>query len=99
MRKEGVLIVPESGHFAFEIEGILKDRGVDCMVIPTPKVLSGECGVSLLVKSELLDEIGHLLEDVRRDMIKGVYLMPGFETLVAERGENELVFGEEKKVI
>ena len=84
MRREGVLIVPESGHYAFEIESILKDRGVDCMVIPTPKVLSGECGVSLLVNSVFLNDVGSLLENVRQDMIRGVYLMPEFVPVIVK---------------
>ena len=76
MKREGVLIVPQSGHYAFEIEEILKGRGVECMVIPTPKNISRECGVSLLAKRELLDKVVTLLNDVDWNMIKGVYLMP-----------------------
>ncbi len=79
MKREGVLIVPKSGHYAFEIENALKDKGVECLVIPTPKVVSSECGVSLLISKGFLKEGISVIEERCQDKVSGVYLMP--ETL------------------
>ncbi len=76
MKKEGVLIVPKNGHYAFEIEARLKGRGVSCMVIPTPKDLSSECGVSLLVSRGFLHKGVSLLEEECGGMLSGIYLVP-----------------------
>ncbi len=76
MQKEGVLIVPKSSHHAFELERLLGQAGIGCMVIPTPKTLSGECGVSLLVDERFLEEAASVLQSEWQDTLQGIYLMP-----------------------
>ncbi len=76
MKREGVLIVPKSGHYAFELEARLKEVGVSCMVIPTPKEISSECGVSLLVNRGFLHKGVSMLNDGCEEMLRGLYLLP-----------------------
>jgi hypothetical protein len=76
MQGDGILIVPKSSHYAFELERLLGGEGISCMVIPTPKAISGECGVSLLLKREFLSDLHDVLDKCDGKLIKSIYLMP-----------------------
>ena len=81
MQKDGVLIVPRSSHHAFELERLLGQAGIRCMVVPTPKALSGDCGVSLLVAQELGERAASMLQSGWQERLQGLYLMPDLTPL------------------
>ena len=52
MDREAGLIVFDSTNMALKAERALKDAGIPCAVIPTPREITAECGIALLVRRE-----------------------------------------------
>jgi Protein of unknown function (DUF3343) len=46
------LVTFESTNLALKTERALKDAGIPCAVIPTPREITSECGISLLLREE-----------------------------------------------
>ena len=69
------VITLESVHFVMKAEKILKDEGISVRLIPTPREISSDCGMSLEVQDDLVDRAREFLE-VRGCEIIGVYEYP-----------------------
>ncbi|MFY9140480.1 MAG: DUF3343 domain-containing protein [Thermacetogeniaceae bacterium] len=72
-----VLTFPSS-HYALKAEKTCKDAGICVALIPLPREISADCGVSIIVRPEirreaemLLEEKGVPLDGVHRIMREG----------------------------
>lgn len=52
-----------STHHALAAEKLLKTNGIEQTVIPTPRELSGNCGIALKVPGKYVDAATQLLEE------------------------------------
>ena len=57
-----VLTFPSS-HYALKAEKTCKDAGICVALIPLPRDISADCGVSLIVRPDMLREAEMLLEE------------------------------------
>jgi len=62
MEREAGLIVFDSTNIALKAERALKDAGIPCAVIPTPREITAECGIALLVRHEWVEKASGALE-------------------------------------
>ena len=69
------VITLESVHFVMKAEKILRDEGISVRLVPTPREISSDCGMSLEVRGEPMDATRVLLE-VRGCEITGTYEYP-----------------------
>ena len=66
------LLTFRNTHKLIKAERVLRGRGVEVEVIPTPKEISSECGMSLLVEEEEFQEARHILKNEGVEVV-GVY--------------------------
>ena len=43
------VILVDSTHHALRIEKLLREKGIDCKMIPVPRQLSSDCGVCVRI--------------------------------------------------
>jgi len=48
-------------HALIKAERLLKEKGLSVELIPTPKTISSECGMSLLVDECIVDKVQEVL--------------------------------------
>lgn len=58
-----LLLVCESIHDVLAAEKVLKQRGLWCDLVPTPREISSDCGMSLACRREELPVVRLLVED------------------------------------
>jgi len=46
------IITFESVHFVMKAEKVLKEYGIDVVLVPTPREISSDCGIALEVLKE-----------------------------------------------
>jgi hypothetical protein len=61
------VIIFESVHFVMKAEKILKKQGIPVRLIPTPRHISSDCGMSLEVSGTPVEEIEGILAQNRCD--------------------------------
>ncbi|MGL5049872.1 MAG: DUF3343 domain-containing protein [Fusobacteriaceae bacterium] len=57
-----LLLSANSTHVVMKCDGILKDAGIACRVIPLPSEVSASCGLSIKTELESLEKIRNILE-------------------------------------
>lgn len=57
MGDKQLLITFPSVHYAIRAEKTLRDRGIECKTIPTPRDISASCGLSLLLSPDYAEPI------------------------------------------
>lgn len=62
MAREAGLIVFESTNMALKAERSLKGAGIPCSVIPTPREITVECGIALLIRGEWVEKAAGALD-------------------------------------
>ena len=70
--EEFLLLSAHSTHIVMKCEGILKESGVSCRVIPLPSELSASCGLSIKTELKNLEEVKNILnkEKLELDLYK-----------------------------
>lgn len=58
----------ESVHFLLKAEKRLAARGICCAVVPTPKELSADCGMSLEIDPADAEIVARILFDMRLEL-------------------------------
>jgi hypothetical protein len=58
----------ESVHFVLKAEKRLAARGIPCAVVPTPKELSADCGMSLEIDPADADNVAQALSDMHFEL-------------------------------
>jgi hypothetical protein len=69
------VITFESVHFVMKAEKALKKKEIPVRLIPTPRKISSDCGMSLEVETDNAGKLRQLLE-TRGCVILGVYDSP-----------------------
>lgn len=64
-----------SVHFVMKAERVLKENGIEVRLIPTPRKISSDCGMTIEVKKEDLDTIKELLKN-REYRLEGIHELP-----------------------
>ena len=77
MDKYGVILFQTSSA-AMQAEAILLKADLKVKLIPTPRELSSDCGISLRFDWEFLDKVQSFQENGRLDAV-GIYPLPGGE--------------------
>jgi hypothetical protein len=62
MAREAGLIVFESTNMALKAERSLKGAGIPCSVIPTPREITAECGIALLIRGGWVEKTAAALD-------------------------------------
>jgi len=62
MDRFAALLTFDTTNMALKTERLLKDAGITCAVIPTPLEITAECGISLLLKGELVEKAKDALD-------------------------------------
>ncbi|MHC1719100.1 MAG: DUF3343 domain-containing protein [Clostridiaceae bacterium] len=57
------LITFKNTHSAINAEKILKNKGIEVIVIPTPTTLTKSCGISLRIKPEDLPKASEVINN------------------------------------
>jgi hypothetical protein len=73
MNEEAGLIVFDSTNMALKAERALKDSGIPCAVIPTPREITTECGITLLIRREWVEKAARTLDAPNGVVYKLVY--------------------------
>ncbi len=55
-------MVFDSTNMALKAERALKDAGIPCSVIPTPREVTAECGIALLIRREWVEKAAGALD-------------------------------------
>jgi hypothetical protein len=61
-REDKVIIVFRSTHDAIKAKNVLGKEGIPFEVIPTPKEISAECGISLKIEKSLKIQVLQILK-------------------------------------
>ncbi|TES90270.1 MAG: DUF3343 domain-containing protein [Candidatus Cloacimonadota bacterium] len=64
-----------SVHFVMKAERVLKENGIEVRLIPTPRKISSDCGMTIEVKKEDLDTIKELLKN-REYRLENIHELP-----------------------
>lgn len=56
------LISFNSTHHAIKSEKLLKEKGYELTILPTPREITASCGISIAIDPEKIDEISEYLE-------------------------------------
>lgn len=62
LKGEEIIIVFRSTHDAIKAKNLLGKEGIPFEVIPTPKEISAECGISLKIKESLKSQALQILK-------------------------------------
>ncbi len=62
MKSNGYILVYTTSS-AFKAEKILKNAGMNIKLVPTPRHLSSDCGISVYFEAASTDEITNLLDE------------------------------------
>lgn len=65
-----------STHHALSAEKLLKQNGVEQTVVPTPRELSGNCGIAIRIDAADADRARRLLADAGIE-VEGIHPSPG----------------------
>ncbi|MCC5908980.1 MAG: DUF3343 domain-containing protein [Clostridiaceae bacterium] len=73
-REKIYVIVFDSTHYAIAAEKNLKDKGYKFNMIPTPREITANCGLSIMFNEDIL---GYIKKDVESKnlKVKGIYEM------------------------
>lgn len=52
-----------STHHALAAERILKDQGIAQTIVPTPRSISGNCGIAIRIDASQADDVVRILAD------------------------------------
>jgi len=52
-----------SVHFVMKAERVLKENGIEVRLIPTPRKISSDCGMSIEIQDENIERIKTLLSN------------------------------------
>ena len=72
-RKDYAVILVYNIHHALKGEQVLKEEGIPCKLIPTPRRISSDCGVCLRIDGASIPEAKRRIRDAQclfKDIVK-----------------------------
>ena len=69
-KQEQLFIILSSIHYVLKAEKLLKEHAIDHDVIPVPRAVSSDCGMSLSVAAEKLPEVREILQHAQLDIAR-----------------------------
>ncbi|HHT63936.1 MAG: DUF3343 domain-containing protein [Bacillota bacterium] len=67
MEEEFFIISFESTHYAMLVENKLKEAELKVNLIPTPRIITASCGLSLKIDSDVMEDVSKALKSYDLD--------------------------------